>query len=73
MVSREIIVPLIKLIALTFNLRSKGIHFCHLHFQGICGKNMSTFSELKAILTSPENSSLHIFGISETKQKHHEL
>ena len=41
--------------------------------QGICGKNMCKFSEIKAILTSPEISSLHIFGTSETKLKSHEL
>ena len=51
---------------------SKGLNFGHLNIQG---KNMCKFSEinLKAILTSPENSSLHIFGISETKLKPHKL
>ena len=34
---------------------------------------MCKFSEIKAILMSPENSSLHIFGISETKLKSHKL
>ena len=34
---------------------------------------MCKFSEIKAILTSPENSSLHIFGISETKLKSYKL
>ena len=36
---------------------------------------MCNFSEIKAIpvLTSSENSSLHIFGISETKLKPHKL
>ena len=58
---------------LSFNLMSKGLHFGHLNIQGICGKNMCKFSEIKAILMSPENSSLHIFGISETKLKSHKL
>ena len=34
---------------------------------------MCKFSEIKAILTSPENSSLYIFGLSETKLKSHKL
>ena len=58
---------------LSLNLRSKGLNFGHLDIQGICGKNMCKFSEIKAILTSPENSSLHIFGISETKLKLHKI
>ena len=45
----------------------KGLNFGHLNIQGICGKNMRKFSEIEAILTAPENRSLHIFGISETK------
>ena len=49
---------------LSFNLMPKGLNFGHLNIQGISGKNMCKFSEIKAILTSPENSSLHIFGIS---------
>ena len=52
---------------------SKGLNFGHLNIQGLCGKNMCKFSEIKAILTSPENSSLHIFGLSETKLKSHKL
>ena len=58
---------------LSLNLRSKGLNFGHLNIQGFCGKNMCKFSEIKAILTSPENSSLHIFCISETKLKSHKL
>ena len=58
---------------LSFNLTSKGLNFGHLNIQGICGKNMCKFAEIKAVLTSPENSSLHIFGISETKLKSHKL
>ena len=52
---------------------SKGLNFGHLNIQGICGKNMCKFSEIKAMLTSPANNSLHIFGISETKLKSHKL
>ena len=55
------------------NVLYKGLNFGHLNIQGLCGKNMCKFSEIKAILTSPENRSLHIFGISETKLKSHKL
>ena len=47
---------------LSLNLRSKGLNFGHFNIQGICGKNMCKFSEIKAILTSPKNSSLHILA-----------
>lgn len=57
----------------SFNLKAKGLNFGHLNVQGICGKNMCKFSEIKALLTAPENSSLHIFGISETKLKPHKM
>ena len=57
----------------SLNLMSKGLNFGHLNIQGLCGKNMCKFSEIKAILTSPKNSSLHIFGLSETKLKSHKL
>ena len=59
--------------SVTFNLVPKGLNFGHLNIQGICGKNMCKFSEIEAILTAPENRSLHIFGISETKLKSHKL
>ena len=52
---------------------SKELNFGHLNIQGLCGKNMCKFSEIKAIMMSPENSSLHIFGLSETKLKSHKL
>ena len=58
---------------LLFNLMPKGFNFGYLNIQGISGKNMCKFSEIKAILTSQENSSLHIFGTSETKLKPHKL
>ena len=32
---------------------------------------MNTFSELNILLTSPDNTNLHIFGMSETKLKDH--
>ena len=51
----------------------KGLNFGYLNIQGISGKNICKFSEIKAILTSPENCSVHIFGISETKLKPHKL
>ncbi|MCG8112744.1 MAG: reverse transcriptase domain-containing protein [Candidatus Thiodiazotropha taylori] len=53
------------------NLSSKGINIGHLNIQGICGENLTKFSELKVLLTLPENNNLHIFGLSETKLKEH--
>ncbi|MCU7800226.1 MAG: hypothetical protein KZQ70_08805 [gamma proteobacterium symbiont of Lucinoma myriamae] len=58
---------------LSFNLSDKGLNFGHLNIQGICGKNMNKFSELKALLTAPENNNLHIFGLSETKLKERKM
>ena len=40
-----------------------------INIQGICGQNMSKYSELKLMLTAEENRNLHIFGLSETKLK----
>ena len=54
-----------------FKLSSKGINIGHLNIQGICGEKLGTFSELKVLLTLPENNNLHIFGLSETKLKDH--
>ncbi|MCG8032729.1 MAG: hypothetical protein JAY75_14385 [Candidatus Thiodiazotropha taylori] len=59
--------------SLSFDLISKGLNFGHLNVQGICGKNMCKFSEIKAMLTAPENKFLHVFGISETKLKQHKM
>ena len=55
------------------DLTTKGFNFRHLNVQRICSQNMAKFSQLKAFLTSPVNSSLHIFGLSETKLKEHKL
>ena len=55
------------------NLSGKGINIGHLNVQGICGENLSKFSELKILLTAPENNGLHILGLSETKLKDHML
>ena len=57
----------------SIDLNSKGINIGHLNVQGICGDKMSKFSEISAILTAPENSKLHIFGMSETKLKSHKI
>ena len=57
----------------SLNLMSKDLNFGHLNIQGLCGKNMCNFLKIKAILTSPENSSMHIFGLSETNIKSHKL
>ena len=56
-----------------FDLTTKGFNFGHLNMQRICSQNMTTFSQLKAFLTSPVNSSLRVFGLSETKLKEHKL
>lgn len=55
----------------TFNLSNRGINIGHLNIQGICGEKLSKFSELKVLLTLPENNNLHILGLSETKLKEH--
>ena len=49
------------------------INIGNLNIQGICGKKLGKFSELQALLTSPENYNLHVFGLSETKLKAHKL
>ena len=38
-----------------FNLSSRGLNNGHLNIQGICGENLNKFSELKVLLTLPEN------------------
>ena len=54
-----------------FNLSSRGINIDHLNIRGICGRKLGKFSELKVLLTLPENNNLHILGLSETKLKDH--
>ena len=54
-----------------FKLSSRGINIVHLNIQGICGEQLGKFSELKVLLTLPENNYLHILGLSETKFKDH--
>ena len=56
---------------LSLDLSDKGLNFGHLNIQGICGKNMCKFLELKAMMLNSQNSNLHIFGVSETKLKDH--
>ena len=53
------------------DLSDKGLNFGHLNIQGICGRDMSKFSEIKAILNI--NKNLHILGLSETKLKDHKI
>ena len=55
------------------DLKVKGINCDHLHIQGICGQNMSKFSELKLMLTDEEIRNLHVFGLSETKLKGYKI
>ena len=54
---------------LQLGLSEKGLNFGHLNIQGICGRDMSKFSEIEAILNV--NKNLHILGLSETKLKDH--
>ena len=54
-----------------FNLNSRGMNIGHLNIQGICGEKLGKFSELKVLLTLPENNNLHILGLSETMLKDH--
>ena len=56
---------------ISFHLKNKGINFGHLNILGICGQNLTKFSELKLLLTANEIRNLHIFDISETKLKSH--
>ena len=56
---------------LQLNLSDKGLNFGHLNIQGICGRDLSKFSEIKAILNI--NKNLHILGLSETKLKDHKI
>ena len=58
---------------LSLNLPERGFNFGHINIQGICGKDMTKFSELKLLLSNPLNSTLHAFGISETKLKQHKM
>ena len=51
-------------------MSSRGLNIGHLNIQGICGE-LNKFSELKVLLTLPENNNLHILGLSETKLKSH--
>ena len=55
----------------SLNLDSKSINIGQLNIQGICGENMSKFSEIKLLLTARENCNLHISGLSVTKLKDH--
>lgn len=57
--------------ALELGLPDKGLNIGHLNVQGMCGKDLCKFSEIKAILTV--NKHLHIMGLSETKLKGHKL
>ena len=58
---------------LSLNLPERGFNFGHITIHGICGKDMTKFSELKLLLSNPLNSILHVFGISETKLKQHKM
>ena len=58
---------------LSLNLPERGFNFGHINIQGICHKDMAKFSELKLLLSNPLNSTLHVFGISETKLKQHKM
>ena len=48
---------------LKFDLTTKCFDFAHLNVQGLCGQNMSKFSQLQAMSKSPVNS--------ETQRKCH--
>ena len=58
---------------LSLILPERGFIFGHINIQGICGKSMTEFSELKLLLSTPLNSTLHVFDISETKLKQHKM
>ena len=58
---------------LSFNIPEKGFNFGHLNIQGICGRDMTKFEELKYISLDQANRNLHVFGISETKLKENKM
>ena len=53
--------------SVNLNLKKKGINIGFLNVQGICGKDMSKFSEINLMLT------LHVFGMCESKLKEDKL
>ena len=55
----------------SLNYYNKGMNIGNLNIQGIFGDNMNKFSELNMLLTSPDNTNQHIFGMSESKLKYH--
>ena len=57
--------------ALHLSLPNKDLNVCHWNIQGVSGKDMCKFSEIKAILTV--NKNVHILGLSDTKLKEHKL
>ena len=57
----------------SLSLNRKGYNIGHINIQGLCEDNLSKFSEISLMLTSKENDTLHIFGMSETKLKSHKL
>ena len=59
--------------SVNLNLNKKGINIGFLNVQGICGKDMSKFSEINLMLNSSENKNLHVFGMCESKLKEHKL
>lgn len=59
--------------SLSFELPEKGFNFGHLNIQGICGRDMTKFDELKCLLRDQANRNLHILGISETKLKDNKM
>ena len=56
-------------LTVNLNLKRKGINIVFLNIQGLCGKKMCKFSEVKSMLTSVENKKLHVFAMYETKLK----
>ena len=55
------------------NLKKKGMNFGFINIQGICGNELSKFSEINLMLTSETMKNLHAFCFCETKLKEHKI
>ena len=49
------------------------MNFCFINIQGICGNELSKFSEINLMLISERNKNLHVFCFCETKLKEHKI
>ena len=55
------------------NLKKKGTNFGFINIQGICGNELSKFSDINLMLTLETNKNLQMFCFCETKLKEHKI